>query len=519
MPPQPSIVSSVPPQPPPVSGTRTCNVLFYIVFFLVELVLIGLFPLHSYGYSYAANSMPYAITSYNVQGFYWDYYVNYKFLYDVSVMMLVGYGFLIVYLKFHRWMSLGLTFFVAMISMQHYVFWYALWDKSFAGSWWSATYPQNRYNWMWLATMNATLKAAIAVIISMGALVGKVDAFQMLIMALFETIAYPLQEFLLFRAIGVRDIGGCFYIHMFAAFWGICASWIYSPKSNASDNPNNRAGYCSGTLTFVGTFFLWIFFPSFNAYNQVMLGNFSRTYTHTTAPFYTDLMSTKYLCIMNTFWALTSSTICAIWLSMILNQGKIRIEHVLNATLSGGVLVAACCDMFAMPYPPLICGAFAGIISVLSFQYLGPALQYCGIFDTRGILSLHLIPSIFGAIASAIAVSTLDRYWFWDSTVPSIDFLYYPTGTRMSYQQGGYQIIGALVSAGFGIGGGIIAGILLRIWRCYNVPEDTFGDHVFFKMIQEEANTMPMNPPLVPPSTVPIIPSNMGNVVTSDRLI
>jgi len=27
--------------------------------------------------------------------------------------MLIGYGFLIVYLRFHRWMSLGLTFFVA----------------------------------------------------------------------------------------------------------------------------------------------------------------------------------------------------------------------------------------------------------------------------------------------------------------------------------------------------------------------------------------------------------------------
>ena len=84
----------------------------------------------------------------------------------------------------------------------------------------------------------------------------------------------------------------------------------------------------------------------------------------------------------------------------------------------------------------------------------------------------------------------------------------------MSYQQGGYQLIGALVSAVFGIGGGIISGFLLRIWRCYNVPEDTFGDHVFFKMIQEETNPMPINPP-----PAPIMASNIGNVVTSERLI
>jgi len=30
--------------------------------------------------------------------------------------MLIGYGFLISYLRFHRWNSLALTFYVAMLS-------------------------------------------------------------------------------------------------------------------------------------------------------------------------------------------------------------------------------------------------------------------------------------------------------------------------------------------------------------------------------------------------------------------
>lgn len=42
---------------------------------------------------------------------------------------------------------------------------------------------------------------------------------------------------------------------------------------------------------------------------------------------------------MNTFWALTVSTLVAFWLSMILKNGKFHIEHILNATLAGGVMI------------------------------------------------------------------------------------------------------------------------------------------------------------------------------------
>jgi len=35
---------------------------------------------------------------------------------DIATIMLVGYGFLVSYLRFHRWQSLSLTFFTAMLS-------------------------------------------------------------------------------------------------------------------------------------------------------------------------------------------------------------------------------------------------------------------------------------------------------------------------------------------------------------------------------------------------------------------
>jgi len=66
---------------------------------------------------------------------------------------------------------------------------------------------------------------------------------------------------------GFRDIGAWTYVFLFGAIYGAAASWIYSRKFNSKDNPNNRASYSSNTLAFLSTFFLWIYFPSFNSFN------------------------------------------------------------------------------------------------------------------------------------------------------------------------------------------------------------------------------------------------------------
>lgn len=62
-------------------------------------------------------------------------------------------------------------------------------------------------------------------------------------------------------------MGGAFYIHTFAAFFGVAATWLYSPKSNWKNNPNIVGTYSSTTLAFLGTFILWVFSPSFNSVN------------------------------------------------------------------------------------------------------------------------------------------------------------------------------------------------------------------------------------------------------------
>jgi len=170
-------------------------------------------------------------------------------------------GFLSSFLRFHRWMSLGMTFFIVALSCQYYILLGAFWQRVVKNTNWYAT---NRIVLVGLGDCCAAVKSSVAILITYGALLGKIDAFQLTFIIIVEEILYTLVEAIIFYSMFVRDIGGCFSIHGFGAFFGLGASVIYSSRSNCKDNPNNRASYSTSTLVFIGTFFLWVMFPSFN---------------------------------------------------------------------------------------------------------------------------------------------------------------------------------------------------------------------------------------------------------------
>ena len=193
------------PQQIGIENMNSFNYYFYIVYGALQIIIIFCFG----GMKYPDG--PYGT---NDSYFYYDFrsmlIYQQKIFVDTSSIMLLGFGFLIVFIRFHRWMSLGLTLFVAAISVQIYMLFGAFWFKVFNGGW------SNGFT-MTLFEITAAERAAIAVLISMGALVGKVDTFQMLAMAFIELIFFSFNEHLLFGGIKVRDMGGAFYIHTFAS--------------------------------------------------------------------------------------------------------------------------------------------------------------------------------------------------------------------------------------------------------------------------------------------------------------
>lgn len=58
---------------------------------------------------------------------------------DVNVMMLIGFGFLMTFVKYGSWSALGFTFLINAIIVQYYLVWSTFWQKVMHGTWDSIT--------------------------------------------------------------------------------------------------------------------------------------------------------------------------------------------------------------------------------------------------------------------------------------------------------------------------------------------------------------------------------------------
>ena len=54
---------------------------------------------------------------------------------DVNVMMLIGFGYLMVFIKTHAWSALTYTFFINAFVVQQYILWQQFWHKAFKNAW------------------------------------------------------------------------------------------------------------------------------------------------------------------------------------------------------------------------------------------------------------------------------------------------------------------------------------------------------------------------------------------------
>jgi len=59
------------------------------------------------------------------------FYNYYQLLIDISLFTLIGFGFLTVFLRFHRWSSLGFTFFAVAFASHYYIVIQALFSQIF----------------------------------------------------------------------------------------------------------------------------------------------------------------------------------------------------------------------------------------------------------------------------------------------------------------------------------------------------------------------------------------------------
>ena len=72
--------------------------------------------------------------------------------------------------------------------------------------------------------------AAAAMLISFGAVIGRVTPTQFLFMCIMEMVFYGLNNALLIEKLGLGDIGGTYTIHMFGAYYGMVITKVLATK-------------------------------------------------------------------------------------------------------------------------------------------------------------------------------------------------------------------------------------------------------------------------------------------------
>jgi len=99
------------------------------------------------------------------------------------------------------------------------------------------------------------------------------------------------------------------------------------------------------------------------------------------------------------------SCVAAFLASTVYHKGNMAIMDVQNATLAGGVAIGAVADGGVEIWGALLIGLCTGWLSTTGFNFIYPRFKF---FDTCGVLNLHLMPGLLGALISVFTVFIKD---------------------------------------------------------------------------------------------------------------
>lgn len=284
----------------------------------------------------------------------------------VLAMLLLGFGFLMVFVRGHGFSSITATLLVTSISIPVYLI-----IKSFTGE--EAIVSIDSFLWAEFC--------AASVLIAIGAPLGKYKMGQYMLMALVFTIVYYVNEWLIVESgyfQGFQDTGGSVVIHAFGAYFGLGLVAHTAKRFKGFEATSSRV---SNQFCLLGSLVLWVFWPSF-----------------TSAIVAPDRV---VLTAINTVLALAGATLATYIISNLIG-GKTDVEHIANAALAGGVAIGSTCDL-ASPGMSIIIGICAGVLSTVGYSYVAPKVQkLINGTDTCGVHNLHGMPGLLGGLSAIV---------------------------------------------------------------------------------------------------------------------
>ena len=198
---------------------------FELVFFFSQIIIILIYAFtteYSEELNPAVSSVTVKLGKDKVQ----QYYPLFQ---DVHVMIFVGFGFLMVFLKTHSWTSVGFNFLIAAFALE----WTIPVQQFFHMAVVEGSFPHKVQ--LDIPALIMGDFGAGAVLITFGAVLGKVSILQLWVIAFFEIIFYSLNEAICAGKLVAVDMGGSMYVHTFGAYFGCSACFFFQTKKAKQD--------------------------------------------------------------------------------------------------------------------------------------------------------------------------------------------------------------------------------------------------------------------------------------------
>jgi ammonium transporter Rh len=331
---------------------------------------------------------------------------QYNFAIHILAMLLVGFGFLMVFVQRYGYSATTGTYLVVAVGLPVY---FILRSKGLLTA---EAVPAQSIKGLLLAEF-----AVASALISTGAVLGRVRLHQYGLLALVMVPLYMLNEWLVLDGgLGITkgfvDSAGSIIIHAFGAYFGLGLAVALTREAHLGKEIPGDA--TSNRFSLIGSMVLWLFWPSFCC-AVVPPEQVAAT-------------------AVNTILALCGATVSTCLCSALFNQRKVMIGDIANAALAGGVAIGATCNAVQAPTAFLI-GAVAGALCVFGYAVVQARIKnVCKVVDTCGVHNLHGMPGLFGGLAAVVVIPGIAKA----------------------------QLVGIAFTLGLALAGGSIAGYLIR---------------------------------------------------------
>jgi hypothetical protein len=405
-----------------------------------------------------------------------------------SIFVVIGFGLLFSYFKKSTFSAVFITLFTAsltiLISPIFSKFWYNVFITNFSG-YEVQTKDATRfyqsslgglYIYLDYYNLRIALANAIAQLVVILALFGKLNAVQIIINSFLFNFIWNLNHFLCVL-LATKSPDSRFFddyqisnVYLFAACYGLVVSFILrSPETSLT--PLYSSSRNSTILGQLGTFFLFLSFCTTTTM-------FTIKYTLSSTE-----MQRSYVwqvAFLSIFLAMSASIIFNYAFSVLFNSNsKLGIRGSLVGTITGAIMYGSIAGTCVNIGAAIASGLFSGFLSALFFEVIYPKLNSSRIRDSFGLFGILAI-SFLGTFF--IAPIVLKTYYNYDVDLSTLYNQNAPTTafTVSNVDSIGWVLVYVGISMGIGLVGGVIMGLFLSVFN--RIISHHFDDSEFFRV-------------------------------------